>query len=685
MLPAMLLILSGYGQVAVNSDGTGPDNSAMLDVKSSNKGLLVPRLNTLQRTGISSPAEGLLVYDTDMGAFYYRHAGAWIIMVASSTNWQIGGNTGTNPSANFIGTVDNIPLVFRVNNLEAGRIDQVNSNVSLGYQAFRNNFYGTGNSAFGNKALYSSTEGNFNTAIGMEAEYLIGEGSSNTAVGAYALHDNMDASFNTAVGVNALHVNMNGYNTATGTDALFNNYSGHHNTANGYRALYVNQGGSNNTAHGSTALYNNTSGTDNVAIGEQALNSNLEGNNNTALGKAALDQNQYGSSNTALGAFTNTGAVDMDNTTTVGYGAVATASNQVRLGNGFVTSLYCQGAFESTTTYQANLRVNPDGQIVRTTEFPYWNIAGNRETNPEVHFIGTTDNTRLDFRVRNQQAVTIQTDGRVGIGTAAPLPSAKLEIVSTDQGFLPPRMSMAQRLGITIPAVGLLVYQTDGQPGYYYYTGTNWVGLTSNTVAGSTVSCIDYDGNAYPTITIGTQTWMAENLRVTRYRNGVAIPIVIDWEAWAGCTAGAYCWYDNDPVASGAYGTLYNYFAVADSRGLCPTGWHVPSDADWNVLFNALGGADVAGGKMKVDGGFFWNSPNSYASNSSGFSAISGGLRWGSEPHPSVSPGEFISNGKMVEMWTSSGHDCFLQYNWQSVQIMGGHSNNGQYVRCLRD
>ncbi|MCP4790448.1 MAG: hypothetical protein GY881_09470, partial [Gammaproteobacteria bacterium] len=181
----------------------------------------------------------------------------------------------------------------------------------------------------------------------------------------------------------------------------------------------------------------------------------------------------------------------------------------------------------------------------------------------------------IDFFTDETQRMQITADGNVGIGATAPESSAQLEVKSTDKGFLPPRMTQAQRDGISSPAAGLLVYQTDETPGYYYYTGTDWNGITGAGAGPiSTSSLIDSDGNTYPTITIGNQVWMLENLRVTHYRNGDAIPNVTDDTGWSGLSTGAYCWYDNDQATNEKYGALYNWYTVDDSRGLCPEGWH---------------------------------------------------------------------------------------------------------------
>src|SRR5574344_993327 len=137
-------------------------------------------------------------------------------------------------------------------------------------------------------------------------------------------------------------------------------------------------------------------------------------------------------------------------------------------------------------------------------------------------------------------------------------------------------------------------------------------------------SMTDIEGNTYKTVTIGTQTWMAENLKVTKYNDGAAIPNVTDNTAWSKLTTGALCDYDNTPSNSETYGKLYNWHAVNTGK-LCPTGWHVPSDAEWTKLTDYL--TSDAGGKLKETGTTHWNSPNTSATNETGFTALPGGSR----------------------------------------------------------
>ena len=209
------------------------------------------------------------------------------------------------------------------------------------------------------------------------------------------------------------------------------------------------------------------------------------------------------------------------------------------------------------------------------------------------------------------------------------------------------------------------------------------VSLPITEVRGVDKTITDIDGNVYNTVIIGDQVWMAENLKVTHYRNGDPVPNVTDDTDWKNLTTGAYCNYDNNTNNSATYGCLYNWYAVNDSRNIAPEGWHVPSNAEWQILINYLGGSSVAGGKMKETGTTHWNSPNTGATNESGFSALPGGYR-----HRS---GSYDSMGSGAPLWSSTEYDSgnawarALSGNYSEVHH--GNSTNlfGFSVRCVRD
>jgi len=206
-------------------------------------------------------------------------------------------------------------------------------------------------------------------------------------------------------------------------------------------------------------------------------------------------------------------------------------------------------------------------------------------------------------------------------------------------------------------------------------------------------SITDQDGNIYATIVIGTQEWMAENLRTTTYANGDPIPNITDNTEWFYPTSGAWSHYENDSQYENPYGKFYNWYAVGDSRNVCPTGWHVPTDAEWNILIGYLdpsfdpnfGGAQsgIAGGKMKSTGTQYWISPNAYATNESGFSGLPGGAR--------DNGGGFYGIGLNGFWWSASEVSSSsawyrLLYNDNGdVYRSDALKENGFYVRCLRD
>ncbi len=197
-------------------------------------------------------------------------------------------------------------------------------------------------------------------------------------------------------------------------------------------------------------------------------------------------------------------------------------------------------------------------------------------------------------------------------------------------------------------------------------------------------SMTDQDGNVYKTIVIGTQEWMAENLSATHYNNGVLIPIVNNAVQWSTLSTGAGAWHNNDSINYNCpYGKLYNWYAV-NTGLLCPSSWHVPTIADWNVLINNLGGANTAGGKMKTTDMYYWASPNIGGSNLSGFSALPGGnLSY---------LGTFSPLGGNAVFWSNSVRDinesyvCTLYYGSTDAGIAGANPiKNGLSVRCVKD
>lgn len=193
----------------------------------------------------------------------------------------------------------------------------------------------------------------------------------------------------------------------------------------------------------------------------------------------------------------------------------------------------------------------------------------------------------------------------------------------------------------------------------------------------------DKDGNVYHTITIGTQVWMVENLKTTKFNDGSAIPIVADKSEWFNLITPGMCWYDNDANNKSPYGALYNWHTINTGK-LAPTGWRIATSSDWNVLISALGGDQVAGGKLKTGTG--WDDGS--GSNSSGFTAYPSGdrnsmtsdpLGFGDMGHwayfwlPSEKTSE---NAYMVELY--AGYDKIWYDGWNPKK-------NGCSIRCIKN
>ncbi len=195
-------------------------------------------------------------------------------------------------------------------------------------------------------------------------------------------------------------------------------------------------------------------------------------------------------------------------------------------------------------------------------------------------------------------------------------------------------------------------------------------------------------------VTIGTQVWATKNLDVATYSDGTVIPQVTDAAVWQNLTTGAWCYYENSTANGTTYGKLYNWYAVAGihdndantpNKKLAPTGWHVPTDAEWATLTDYLGGASIAAGKMKATGTSLWKSPNTDATNSSGLTVLPGGYRL------TGNSSEFYGVGEMCLIWSSSEYNTLLANDWvlysEICALYTGSPSKaaGMSVRCLKD
>jgi uncharacterized protein (TIGR02145 family) len=199
-------------------------------------------------------------------------------------------------------------------------------------------------------------------------------------------------------------------------------------------------------------------------------------------------------------------------------------------------------------------------------------------------------------------------------------------------------------------------------------------------------SITDVDGNTYKTVFIGTQQWMAENLKVSMFNDGTEIPNVTD-NIWQTLNTGSWVYYNNDVEYNAKYGKLFNWYTVSPTtngnKNICPTGWHVPSDEEWKILTDYLGGLNITGGKMKETGITSWNSPNTEATNTSLFSALPGGYR--------LSSGDYYGIGSFGGFWSSTAGSTYeawsrnLYFNEGQAVRNATNKKNGFSIRCLRD
>jgi len=209
--------------------------------------------------------------------------------------------------------------------------------------------------------------------------------------------------------------------------------------------------------------------------------------------------------------------------------------------------------------------------------------------------------------------------------------------------------------------------------------GTKYGNEQSFTTAKGERIIKDKDGNVYHSVTIGTQTWMVENLITTKYNDGTTIPNVTENTTWYSLTTGGYCDYNNATTYGTKYGHLYNWYAVNTGK-LAPLGWHVATYDEWFILINYLGGYTVAGGKLKSSTN--WGTPNTGATNSTGFSAYPGGVK---------GPSGFLGAGSSGDWWSSSAYSdtmgslIFMRYD--NAQCLGNRVEkySGLSVRCIKD
>lgn len=217
-------------------------------------------------------------------------------------------------------------------------------------------------------------------------------------------------------------------------------------------------------------------------------------------------------------------------------------------------------------------------------------------------------------------------------------------------------------------------------------SGTSYGDQISFCTKGQTGTVTDIDGNIYNTIQIGTQTWMTENLKVTHYRDGTPIPLVPDSISWMYINDGYYAYYNNDTNNIAKYGLIYNWYAAFNSHNIAPTGWHIPSDAEWDILINYVGGEMIAGGKLKEKDTTHWETPNTGATDENGFRALPGGYY--------SYQAKFLNIRTRGDWWTVpidssmvSPKTFMLEYDQAYIcwAFWGLDRQTGVSIRCVKD
>ena len=372
----LLLSLSAFGQ-GVGIGTASPHSSAQLEISTTSKGILLPRMWTESIFNIENPAKGLMVYDTVQNKLMVNMGSPTMPdwrTIASRSSWDLHGNSGTDPITDFIGTTDSKPLMFKVRDTRAGKIDSASLHTFIGYKAGMNtNNTAIYNTAMGAYAYVNNTTGTSNTAVGSFAMNANTTGYMNSAFGVDALRNSTTSNFNVAFGYRALQNNGANSNSAFGNSTLAFNTTGFANTALGSNALVFNSTGSLNVAVGRLAMFSNTSGSNNTGVGITVMNDNTTGYFNAALGDAAMFNNTVGFANTAcgsgalyntelasyntmigyhagfafnlgwnntfVGSETNTNDSDLFNSVALGHNVTITASSQARIGNSATSSI----------------------------------------------------------------------------------------------------------------------------------------------------------------------------------------------------------------------------------------------------------------------------------------------------------------------------------------------------------
>jgi hypothetical protein len=567
--------------LAINTDGSTAAASALLDVKSTGKGVLVPRMNKAQKNLIAIPATGLMIFQDapDSIGFYYYNGSAWLWMATASNikEWVTIGNAGTDTAVNFIGTTTNMPLRFKVNNQWSGQFEPNNSNYFIGNNAGRFNT-GSENTAFGSIGLANNTSGNFNTAFGSGALTSNITGNRNTAMGREALSRNT-ASANTAIGFMAARNNTNGTDiVAIGDSALYANTLGTENIAIGSRALRSNTTGDINIAIGKNALASNQLGSQNIAIGQDAMiNMNLaglttspanvaigyqalenvnpvavtlSGNQNTAVGTRSADAITTGYYNTTLGALSGgfTLSTGFQNTL-LGHSSTAGGDDNTQVG--FSTS----SSGDQNTLLGS--RSNENGSLTNATAIGYRaEVASSNSlvlgSINGVNSATATVNVGIGTTTPNARFHVVK-DGSVAGGIVHASAMALLENDNTgyiqmlnpttaQAGLISGTSATTIRSGIFFNADSSVNFRSGGNTNRMTVDNTGFVGVRTITP----LSYLDVSGSTANAITVSAASQVLDEFDHTHVISNTAAAITITLPASNTCSRREYVIVNQD-------------------------------------------------------------------------------------------------------------------------------------------
>jgi hypothetical protein len=387
----LIIGISAHAQVAINTDASAPDNSAMLDVKSTNRGMLVPRMTTAQRTAIASPASGLLVFDNTSGSFWFYSAGSWVELTdQGSLQWTPSGSNISYSTGN-VGIGDATPSEtltvgngdkFQVSGSQ-GDVTFTDDDASIQFPATTNPnspmiyMFGSGTLNADRMVLshspaypqwgieYKDTTDVFHFRSQSIRRFSFNMANGRMGIGTTDPLAKLDV--NGDVIFNGVSVGMGSgnqiSNTVVGRTALNSNTVGNNNSAFGVSALQENSSGNNNTAIGSSSMLSNINGSQNTAVGYLSMNSSQTSSYNTTLGYSAGDYLSNSNYNTLIGALSTVTSLNISNSTGLGYLAMPTASNMVRIGNTAVNSIGGQISWTtwSDGRYKRNVKENIPG------------------------------------------------------------------------------------------------------------------------------------------------------------------------------------------------------------------------------------------------------------------------------------------------------------------------------------